>query len=105
MKQLSNDDRVIAALREAFGPTVQLELTKESDTLYRVKVTGDDDATIADGLETMKAHRLRSAIDGGVAVKMISDVDADAYLKLASSASDPVVREGYESLARDALGR
>jgi hypothetical protein len=104
MKQVSNDDRVIKALREAFGPTVQFELVKESDTLYRVKVTGDDDATIADGLETMKSERLRSVIDGGVAVKMISDHDANEYDRLAASSSDPMLRAGYEVLAREARG-
>ena len=54
-KKLSNDERVIEALKEAFPPGVEFELFKESDTVYRVKATAEGDASLTDGLESLKA--------------------------------------------------
>ena len=97
--------KVIKVLRGAFGPDTQFELTRESDNVFRVKATSDDDAAITDGLEKMKADRLRAMVDGDLAVKMISSSDADDYRVRAMLTDDPMLRAGYEALARDAQGQ
>ncbi len=76
---------VVSVLSDAFGPDVQFELTKESDRVYTVKASADDDASIADGLAAMKLAHLR-----GGAVAVISDTDADEYAERSLYASDPV---------------
>jgi hypothetical protein len=53
----------------------------------------------------MKAARLRSAKDAELAVKMISGDDANGYRSRAAATGDPILRAGYEALARDALGQ
>jgi hypothetical protein len=107
-KSPSNDEafaRVVNVLKESFGPGVDFELTRESDNVFKVKASSDRDSAITDGLETMKAARLRSAIDGEPAVKMISGDDAIDYRSRAAATSDPILRAGYEALAQDALGQ
>jgi hypothetical protein len=95
-----NDARVASALRNAFGPDVRFELTKESDEVYMVKASADDDASIADGLATMKLAHLR-----GSAVTVLSTSDADEYAEWSLYTSDPVARAGYAELAREVRGQ
>jgi hypothetical protein len=52
--------QVMDVLKEAFGAGVDFELFKESDTAYRLKATAEGDAFITDGLDALKASRLRS---------------------------------------------
>ncbi len=107
-RSLSNKDavaRVVSVLKQSFGPNVTFELFKESDTVYRVKATSDDDASIADGVRAMKAARLRSVIDDDVSVKMLSEDDVNDYSSLAASTNDPILRAGYQVLAEDAGGK
>lgn len=99
------ETRLVKVLKDSFGPDVRFELLKESDTVYRVKATSDDDDAIADGLQTLKAARLRGAVDGGLVVKMISHDDADDYAARGAAASDPMLRVGYDALATDARGQ
>ena len=91
--------KVAAALRDAFPADASFELIKESDKVYRVKVTADTDGVISDGLERMKLAQLR----GGV-VKVLSDEDADEYADQSLFSSDPIIRAGYDALAREARG-
>ncbi len=98
-------NRVIKVLQDSFGPSVKFELTRESDNVFRVKATAADDASIADGMQAMKAARLRSVIDhDDISVKMISEDDANDYSSLAASTNDPILRAGYQVLAEDAQG-
>ena len=108
MKNTTDADpraRIVKVLRDAFGPDVAFEITKESDRVYRVRATSDRDESIADGLEKMRSDRLAGVVDADLAVKMLSEQDADEYRIRAALSDDPVARAGYEALARDARGQ
>ena len=104
-RTLSNDEaltHVMRVLRDSFGPDVGFELTRESDSVYRVKASSSVDTSITDGLEKMKAARLRSDFEDGVAVKMISTEDAKEYRTRAASSADPTLRQGYTRVGQEA---
>jgi hypothetical protein len=92
--------KVVDALRDAFPADANFELIKESDKVYRVKVTADTDGVISDGLEKMKLAQLR-----GSGVTVVSDSDADEYADRSLYSSDPIARAGYDELADEVRGR
>jgi hypothetical protein len=105
-QKLSKDDalaRVMDVLKKSFAQDVSLEITPESDTVYRVKASAESDASIADGLEMMKVATLRAVLNDGVGVKLIG-ADVAEHYTAKSFSNDPAVRAGYEELARTARG-
>ena len=105
-QKLSKEDalaRVTEVLQESFGADVSLEITPETDTEFTVKASAENDASIANGLEKMTAATLRTVLNDGVGVKMISADIADQYTAKSFS-NDPAMRAGYEELARAARG-
>jgi hypothetical protein len=92
--------KVVEVLKDSFGPSVEFELRKDSETVYTVKARAADNASLTDGIENIKLAKMR-----GGAVTVLSDDDADDYAQRSLDASDPVVRAGYEQLAREARGQ
>ena len=60
-RALSNQEacaHVTSFLKNSFAPDVRFELTRESDTVYRVRATSNIDASITEGLENMPRRQV-----------------------------------------------